>query len=179
MEEIRKVARACFQRGSSEKKELEDIGKVARAYFERSSSEEKTSARVFFGELDDNGDGKISVQEFESVTSSSHVKDLFKNLDENGDGILDFNEVLAFYYMEKTGVPGCGSCKELLLGPYFSCATCLGKGSESYDLCCDCYSGGEYSHEHSLDNFMDTRAQLKLLRDLMKNAEITPGQVII
>ncbi|KAL2488869.1 Calcium-binding EF-hand family protein [Forsythia ovata] len=100
-------------------------------------------------------------------SKNGHTNILFKKLDENGDGILDFNEVLAFYYMDKTGIP---SCKELLLGPYFSCAMCLGKGSESYDLCCDCYSGGDYSHEHSLDNFMDTRAQLKPLRDLMKNA---------
>ncbi|KAL2508753.1 uncharacterized protein Fot_32400 [Forsythia ovata] len=135
-------------------------------------------ARTFFGTFDDNGDGKISLQEFESIMSSSHSNGLFKKLDENGDGILDFNEVLAFYYMVKTGIRSCNSCNKLLLGPYFSCAMCLGKGSETYDLCCGCYSGGDYSHEHSSDNFMDTRAQLKLLRDLMERAEITPIQTV-
>ncbi|KAH6824983.1 hypothetical protein C2S53_020138 [Perilla frutescens var. hirtella] len=53
--------------------------------------------------------------------------DLFNMLDSNGDGILEFEELLAEYYMDHIDVLRCGGCENLLLG------------KTNYSLCYECY----------------------------------------
>ncbi|KAI3469866.1 hypothetical protein Pfo_026529 [Paulownia fortunei] len=54
---------------------------------------------------------------------------------------------------------------------YFSCLPCQAK--DCYYLCCNCYGGGKVKHHHSSNEFLDTRAVLKLLDQLLKKTQIT------
>lgn len=146
---------------------MKEIREVARAYYNGADKEEKELAQKLFETLDEDGDGKVTLKEYKKRVnpffSNTHI---FKQLDQNGNGTLDFDEVLALYYMDKVSIPRCGSCHDLLLASYFCCMSCLGK-TASYHLCCDCYGGGKFDHRHSSGEFSDTRAMLKLLGRLV------------
>ncbi|PIN02190.1 hypothetical protein CDL12_25298 [Handroanthus impetiginosus] len=58
----------------------------------------------------------------------------------------------------------CNGCCGLLVGPYFSCLLCLGKGNDTFDLCCSCYRRGSVSHEHSDKYLLDHHSLLSELR---------------
>ncbi|KAK6161110.1 hypothetical protein DH2020_004491 [Rehmannia glutinosa] len=140
--------------------------------FRAASEEEKNSAKAFFKKLDANGDGKVSLVEFKASTSSWLSDDkLFKQLDSNGDGTLDFYEALSLYYMEKkVRIPKCDGCRDLLVGPYFSCLICQAYVPNTCDLCCGCYHGGKFKHQHASCNFLDHHALLMLFRDRTTDA---------
>ncbi|KAL2463201.1 uncharacterized protein Fot_52857 [Forsythia ovata] len=148
--------------------------KIARAYYDRASKEEKYSAREFFESLDQDGDGKVSLWEFKESVSSWFSNDkVFKQLDTNGDGTLNFYEVLAIYYMKKIRICRCNCCRDLLVGPYFSCFLCLGKVPKTFDLCCNCYREGKFQHEHSSSNFLDHHSLLMMFRDRLTEEQET------
>ncbi|KAL8483211.1 hypothetical protein ACS0TY_026042 [Phlomoides rotata] len=147
---------------------MEGIREIAKSYYQKASENEKNSIQDFFKKLDINGDGKISTEEIKkAITSWLSTEDVFKELDVDGNETLDFNEVLCLYYMEKKmNNVRCSGCFDLLVGPYFSCMLCLGKGPDTYDLCCSCYRGGSSSsHEHSSDNLLDHHSLIRLLRE--------------
>ncbi|KAH6770277.1 hypothetical protein C2S52_015080 [Perilla frutescens var. hirtella] len=145
---------------------MDQIREVARAYYNGADEEERNLARKLFQTLDEDGDGKVTLHEYKKRVnpffSNEHI---FRQLDENDDGTLDFDEVLALYYMDRISIPRCASCHDLLLASYFCCMSCLGK--TSYCLCCDCYGGQKFHHPHSSGEFSDTRAMLKLLGRFM------------
>lgn len=157
---------------------MKEIREVARAYYNGADEEEREVARKLFEALDEDGDGKVSLNEYKKRVnpffSNTHI---FEQLDQNGNGTLDFDEVLALYYMDKVSIPRCASCHHLLLASYFCCMSCLGK-TTSYHLCCHCYGGGKFDHRHSSSEFSDTRAMLKLLARLMAGDEAAGDGVI-
>ncbi|KAL1535624.1 hypothetical protein AAHA92_28383 [Salvia divinorum] len=179
---------------------MEGMREIARSYYERASEAEKKSIQQSFAKLDINGDGKISLREFKKTVSSWLCEEaVFKkfddrfmkptwfgrcaavparslSFDENGDGRLDFGEFLCLDYMEKkVDIARCSGCWKLLVGPYFSCLLCLGRGADTYDLCCTCYRrGGGSSHEHSEQHMMDHHSLLMLFRN--RSADVEKAQ---
>ncbi|KAL1535640.1 hypothetical protein AAHA92_28397 [Salvia divinorum] len=153
---------------------MEGMREIARSYYERASDAEKKSIQQSFAKLDIDGDGKISLREFKKTVSSRLCAEaVFEKLDENGDECLDFGEFLCLHYMEKrVEIARCGGCWELLVGPYFSCLLCLGRGADTYNLCCACYRlGAELPHEHSVQNMMDHHSLLMVFRNRTAAAE--------
>ncbi|KAG8369784.1 hypothetical protein BUALT_Bualt14G0049700 [Buddleja alternifolia] len=156
--------------------EMDGIRRIARAYYAKASEDEKNSMQKFFNTLDSNGDGKVTLGEFNKSVSSSlsdeNKESIFRQLDANGDGTLDFDEVLALYYMEeKVEIVKCSECSNLLVGPYFSCLMCLETNPNTYDLCCACYQRGKFVHNHSFDCLLDHHSLLNLLRDRHQSAD--------
>ncbi|XP_057778319.1 uncharacterized protein LOC130997058 [Salvia miltiorrhiza] len=153
---------------------MDEIREVAKAYYHGRGEQEKELARQFFKSLDEDNNNVVCLQEYKKYVKSSLSSDdeVFGLLDKNGDETLDFNEVLALYYMDKVSIPRCKVCDKLLLASYFSCLRCLGK--PSYNVCCDCYGGGRYEHHHASGEFADTRALLMMLDQIMEKADHVP-----
>lgn len=151
---------------------MKEIREVAKAYYNGAEEEEKKIAQQFFQKLDENGDGKVSLESFKRKADPSfpYTEHNFRVLDENGDGTLDFEEVLALYYMTKVPITTCSACSCMLLDSYFSCLPCQGK--TSYSLCCHCYSRRNFHHHHPSDDFADNRAQLTLLEQLLGQEQV-------
>ncbi|XP_047974678.1 uncharacterized protein LOC125216929 [Salvia hispanica] len=156
---------------------MDEVRKVAKAYYNGAEAAEKKLARQFFQSLDTNADGKVSRREYEKAVGNSSSftdNDFFLKLDADGNKTLDFEEVLALYYLEKVSIPRCRACESLLLDSYFSCLPC--QADVSYYLCCDCYGRGNFKHHHPSHKFIDTRAMLKLLDQILKQSQITNHQ---
>lgn len=120
-----------------------------------------------FAQIDVNGDGRVSPLEFQSLMNpgQSH-QNIFRLYDINGDGALDFEEFLVVYYLnvKVNMLLVCSACRGFLMGPFFSCLLCLGKGDDTFDLCCACYTGGRVAHQHSKENLVDQYSLIKMLR---------------
>lgn len=160
---------------------MDGIRRIARAYYERASEEEKNKAKNFFSKLDLNGDGKISLTEFKTLSSWLSDDEVFKKLDTNSDGALDFSDVLVLVYMVIKGrtFSRCNGCCELIFGPYFSCFLCLCKNpDQTYNLCCDCYRGGKFEHQHPFSNMLHDQALLAKFSQLTTNELKTQEKVI-
>ncbi|XP_073309110.1 uncharacterized protein [Primulina huaijiensis] len=139
---------------------------LARAYYDRTSEEERSLVNQGFAKLDTSRDGRLSPLEFKRLFNPGEsYETYFRLFDVNGDGSLDFDEYLAIYYFSvKLGMfLVCSVCRCFLLGPFFSCSLCLGKGGDTFDLCCACYRGGRVAHEHSKENLLDHYSLIKLL----------------
>lgn len=151
---------------------MNGIREVAKAYYNGAEEEEKKAAQNFFNNLDENGDGKVSLESFKRKAGPSfpYTEHNFRALDENGDGTLDFDEVLTLYYLSKVPFTSCSVCGCALLDSYFSCLRCQGK--TSYCLCCHCYGRRMFQHHHPSDEFADTRAQLTLLEQLVGQQQV-------
>ncbi|KAL9140982.1 hypothetical protein ABFS82_14G072800 [Erythranthe guttata] len=147
---------------------------VAKAQYSRATEEEKGAAKKFFQSLDGDCDGKVNLAEYKSLVLRAYTHEsLFNCLDENSDGSLDFEEVLVLHYMQKCGMRICdGSCHGWLLGPYFSCTICEKNYPKTYDLCCTCYSGGKFKHDHPTTSFLDDRSMRMLLAKTMSTAQL-------
>ncbi|XP_057772254.1 uncharacterized protein LOC130991855 isoform X2 [Salvia miltiorrhiza] len=152
---------------------MEGMREIARSYYERASEAERDSITQSFAKLDVDGDGRISLAEFKkSVSSWLRAEAVFEKLDGNGDGCLDFDEFLCLHYMEKkVDIARCGGCWDLLVGPYFSCLLCMGRGADTYDLCCSCYRHAAFEHEHSAQYMMDHHSLLMVFRSRTAAAE--------
>lgn len=146
---------------------MEGMKEIARAYYARASEEERNLVNQCFAQIDVNGDGRVSPFEFRRLMNpgQSH-QNIFRLFDINGDGSLDFDEFLVVYYVnvKVTMLLDCSGCRGFLLGPFFSCLLCLGKGDDTFDLCCACYTGGRVAHEHSKENLVDQYSLIKMLR---------------
>ncbi|KAH7858477.1 hypothetical protein Vadar_024256 [Vaccinium darrowii] len=148
---------------------MDDLVKTAELYYDISSSEVKKAAREFFEALDDNKDGKVSVQEFLSfMGQQGHTKmcnpHFFNQIDRRGNGLLGFKEVMAVYYIIKSGRPFCCACDEFIPGMYFTCSKCFGNGSNLVCVCPKCFKDGAYKPFHKHNTFMDNYALLEAKR---------------
>ncbi|KAG5560449.1 hypothetical protein RHGRI_003684 [Rhododendron griersonianum] len=116
---------------------MKDLVKTAELYYQKSSSDIKTAAWDFFMSLDNNNDGKVSLHEFLGfMCDKGHVKmgtsQFFKELDNDNNGTLEFMEVMALYYIIKSGRPFCGGCAEFIPGMYFTCSVCFDNGNDLF-----------------------------------------------
>jgi hypothetical protein len=151
-EEIRGTATNQLERLRA----MEGVSKAALAFYEKATEEQKKMATDFFKSMDIDGDGTITLEEFEKAFkdkgfSKDKVTDFFHKLDANGNGTLDFEEVLAFYWIcERSRCDGCGVP---MYGIHFSCTEChSGKdsnGGSGFNLCSDCYLVAKVSHKHA------------------------------
>ncbi|XP_073026752.1 uncharacterized protein [Primulina eburnea] len=157
---------------------MEGMKEIARAYYVRASEEERNLVNQGFAQIDVNGDGWVSPLEFKKLMKPGESpQKAFSLFDINGDGALDFDEYLAVYYVsvKVNMLLGCSGCKAFLLGPFFSCTLCLGKGDDTFDLCCACYTGGRVAHEHSKENLVDQYSLIKMMRSRATADAQKPG----
>ncbi|KAL6194685.1 hypothetical protein ACLB2K_035763 [Fragaria x ananassa] len=147
--------------------DMQEIRNAALAYYQNLSDELKQKATERFKEMDSNGNGTISINEFRRSLGSSEIKRCFQLLDKTGDGKLDFNEFITLYYLVESGrgvfCSGNG-CKAspFLNGLYFTCVECFHNNeAATFDLCTSCYRDGEYVHNHAsfLDNYVLLRSK--------------------
>ncbi|KAI8566568.1 hypothetical protein RHMOL_Rhmol02G0050500 [Rhododendron molle] len=139
---------------------MEDLVKTAKLYYEKSSLDIQTAALDFFESLDNNNDGKVSLHEFLGfMRDKGHVKmgssQFFNKLDDDNNGTLEFMEIMALYYIIKSGRPFCGGCDEFIPGMYFTCSVCFDNGNDLFCVCQNCFEADHYSHHHArfLDNY--------------------------
>ncbi|KAG5560454.1 hypothetical protein RHGRI_003689 [Rhododendron griersonianum] len=123
--------------GLDKRATMEDLVKTAKLYYEKSSLDIKAAAWNFFDSLDYNNDGKVSLQEFLGfMRYKGHAKmgssQFFKELDNDNNGTLEFMEVMALYYIIKSGRPFCGGCDEFIPGMYFTCSVCFDSGNDLF-----------------------------------------------
>ncbi|BFG14241.1 hypothetical protein CerSpe_005150 [Prunus speciosa] len=147
---------------------MEELHAAAWAYYNRGNYDTHCKAYDFFRSMDTDGDYRISFAEFNDFVQQSGYNwilhndpNLFARLDRNRDGHLDFWEVLTFYYIIKTRLITCQSCRAHLCGLYFTCVDCFDEGCPTYDLCAACYGNANYFHQHNyfLDNHVLLRSQ--------------------
>ncbi|KAF7149801.1 hypothetical protein RHSIM_Rhsim02G0046000 [Rhododendron simsii] len=149
---------------------MEDLVKTARLYYSKSSPEVKRAAEKYFNSLDDNKDGKVSFNEFlRLMRQEGHTKmsnrHFFKEMDKDGSGTLEFMEVMALYYVIKSGRPFCSWCDEFIPGMYFTCTKCFENDNNSFFVCPKCFEetgSDRFDHEH--DQFLDNYALLETMR---------------
>lgn len=132
---------------------MEEIRAIALAYYHNFSNNEKHDVYAAFKQLDTNGDGTITYDEFEEFFGI-HDRLSFQALDTNGDGKIDFEEFITLYYFVNSAMVLCdgNECKvKVLQGVYFTCLECfhLNK-STTFDLCTSCYRYRNFVHEHHL-----------------------------
>ena len=131
---------------------MEEVSKAALAFYETATEEQKKTATVFFKSMDIDGDGTITLEEFEKAFkdkgfSKEKVIDFFHKLDANGNGTLDFEETLPFYWICQR--PRCDGCGVPMYGIYFSCTEChAGEGDSGFNLCSDCHMVAKVGHKH-------------------------------
>ncbi|KAE9452983.1 hypothetical protein C3L33_15113, partial [Rhododendron williamsianum] len=151
---------------------MEDLVKTAKLYYEKSSLDIKAAAWNFFDSLDYNNDGKVSLQEFLGfMRDKGHAKmgssQFFKELDNDNNGTLEFMEVMALYYIIKSGRPFCGGCDEFIPGMYFTCSVCFDNGNDLFCVCSNCFQRDNYRHHyrhHGHSQFLDNYALLEAKR---------------
>nr|XP_011463555.1 PREDICTED: uncharacterized protein LOC105351293 [Fragaria vesca subsp. vesca] len=145
--------------------DMKEIRDAALAYYYNLSKEQQHEVYTFFQAMDKDGDGAITIEEFEQILtlfSRDYVNRLFRAIDKNGDGVLDFEEAITFYYVLCTyRMVNCDGCKDsLLTGLYFTCVDCFDHNqTTTFDLCISCYRTRNYVHEHC--NFVDNYALLR------------------
>lgn len=146
---------------------MEDLVKTARLYYDKSYSDIQDAAKEFFHALDSNKDGKVSLQEFLwFMRQQGHVKlrssNFFKELDKEGKGLLGIDEVMAVYYIIKSGRPFCGGCGDFIPAMYFTCSKCFHNGNNFFCVCPKYFKKEAYDHEHF--TFIDNYALLEAKR---------------
>ncbi|KAF7150274.1 hypothetical protein RHSIM_Rhsim02G0044800 [Rhododendron simsii] len=146
---------------------MEVLVTTARLYYNKSSVDIKRAAYEFFLSLDINNDGKVCLHGFLGfMRDKGQVKmgssQFFKELDKDNNGTLEFMEVMALYYIIKSGRPFCGGCDEFIPGMYFTCSICFNNGNDLFCVCPNCFQGEHYRHEHA--QFLDNYALLETKR---------------
>ncbi|KAJ4972400.1 hypothetical protein NE237_005499 [Protea cynaroides] len=88
---------------------MEDIREAALAFYEAGPSEVKQLADTVFRSMDVNGDGWISIDEFQGFLMkngySCYNPKLFFEIDRDQNGFLDFGEFIVFFYITQARNP--------------------------------------------------------------------------
>ncbi|EOA17432.1 hypothetical protein CARUB_v10005736mg [Capsella rubella] len=147
---------------------MDELHEAAIAYYNNGSREQQDLAWHFFRAMDNDGDGRVSFQEYIDFLHRTAglawvCPEMFRELDRNRDGQLDFWEVLTLYYVARTRTISCRTCLQSLSGLHFTCVTCFDTpGGETFDLCVKCYMRRNYTHSHCL--FLDSYVLLRSKR---------------
>ncbi|KAL7220027.1 hypothetical protein ACSBR2_012983 [Camellia fascicularis] len=93
---------------------------------------------------------------------------VFNALDVNGNGSREFMEVMALYYIIKSGRPFYGGCGNFIPGMFFSCSICFDNEDDTFSVCPMCFSNGNkgYIHQHKPIHFLDNFALLEARRKM-------------
>ncbi|XP_059652924.1 uncharacterized protein LOC132300013 [Cornus florida] len=147
--------------------EMKEMRAAALAYYANLSPQLQELAWKFYETLDADGDKTVSIQEYMAFMREEGYgrpcirPSFYENLDYNRDGVLDFEEVLTFYYLFKSGrMVICQKCGVFITGLFFTCVECFDRPGDNYDLCCNCYRDKKYNasqHPNFLDNYCSPR----------------------
>ncbi|TQE00203.1 hypothetical protein C1H46_014215 [Malus baccata] len=77
---------------------MQQIRETALACYDGFSEDRKDKAYAIFETMDSDGDGTVSLYEYEEFFGSSD-RNSFQQLDANGDGKLDFEEFITLFYI--------------------------------------------------------------------------------
>ncbi|KAI4345919.1 hypothetical protein L6164_013004 [Bauhinia variegata] len=145
---------------------MEEITRAAKATYEKLSASEKQEILNMFNSMDQDGDNKISLQEFKTyfATKGDQAKakakansNLFNLIDRNRDKTLAFEEALTLIYISESGRPVCDGCGKFIQALFFTCTDCHYNrpDEDGYNVCIACYETGNFSHDHTefLDNY--------------------------
>ncbi|XP_012077683.3 uncharacterized protein LOC105638484 [Jatropha curcas] len=142
---------------------MEEISETAKAYYANVSEKQKRLAKDLFNEMDKDGDGKITFDEYEQYIKHKKgyktisTPDFFKKFDEDGNGTLDFDEIVTVHYIcASQRIFFCDECRVFLDGVYFTCVQCFNGSGNTYDLCISCYRDKDINHHKDalfLDNY--------------------------
>ncbi|KAI8010037.1 hypothetical protein LOK49_LG06G02580 [Camellia lanceoleosa] len=147
---------------------------IAEIYFNTSSENLKQLLRDFFNSMDEDHDQKVSLSEFLNnmkeggLVKAENPPEMFKLLDVNRDGSLDFKEVVALYYVIKSGRPFCRGCGKFIPGMFFSCLICFDNEDDKFCVCPKCFTNENksYNHKHMPDHFLDNFTLLEAKRKM-------------
>ncbi|OMO53828.1 hypothetical protein CCACVL1_28298 [Corchorus capsularis] len=139
---------------------MDEVRKIAEAYYLAGPDEVRNAAHEFFDKMDEDKDEYISQEEFATFLEQLGDKKLetspvFWLLDSMGDEKLNFMDIMALYYLIKSGRPFCNgaNCGELITGVYFSCIECF-YNSKGFCICTECFKKKNHDQSHRfLDNF--------------------------
>ncbi|KAL7251373.1 hypothetical protein ACSBR1_013251 [Camellia fascicularis] len=146
---------------------------IADIYYKTStpSTDLQQLARDFFKSIDYDDDGKVSLCEFlncmkEKGFTNMGNRSVFDALDVNRNGSLEFMQVMALYYIIKSGRPFCGGCGNFIPGIFFSCSICFDNEDDTFSVCPMCFRNGNksYIHKHKPIHFLDNFALLEAKR---------------
>ncbi|KAG8369783.1 hypothetical protein BUALT_Bualt14G0049600 [Buddleja alternifolia] len=152
-------------------KEMEELREIAKAHYQAGSPEVQALAHDFFKSMDTDGDERVDLPEFLSFMRQEGYTHLpsanfFNELDKDGNGTLDFYEVMALYYIIKSGRPFCDWCGDFIPGVFFSCVECFKNPGNSFNLCRKCYQSTNCNHNHNgRVQFLDNYTLLETKRD--------------
>ncbi|XP_042480366.1 uncharacterized protein LOC122061220 [Macadamia integrifolia] len=154
---------------------MEEIREAALAYYEAGTDELKQTAVAMFRSMDVDGNGWISITEFENFLKKNRYsvhydRKLFFEIDRDRNNFLDFEEVIIFFYMTQTKKVLCDGCRSLIKGTYFICSDCFCKtNNNGYDLCCACYRSKKFGQGHG--PFVDNYSILLSIRNLLQQQQ--------
>ncbi|CAL5395163.1 unnamed protein product [Camellia sinensis] len=156
---------------------------IAEIYVNTSSENIKQLLRDFFNSMDEDHNEKVSLSEFLNnmkeggLVKAENPPEMFKLLDVNRDGSLDFKEVVALYYVIKSGRPFCGGCGKFIPGMFFSCLICFDNEDDKFCVCPKCFTNENksYNHKHMPDHFLDNFALLEAKRKMAIDTRKPPA----
>ncbi|KDP33328.1 hypothetical protein JCGZ_12877 [Jatropha curcas] len=161
---------------------MEEISETAKAYYANLSEKQKRLAKDFFNEMDKDGDGKITFDEYEQRIKPKKgfnpiaSSDFFRKLDKDGNGTLDFDEFVTLHYICATRrVFYCDECRVFLDRVYFTCVQCFNGSGNTYDLCVSCYRDKNIINHHKDAVFLDNYTMLHAKRN-QNNASASKGK---
>lgn len=132
--------------------------------------------------MDENGDEKISFEEFKSHMKSAGMekygsdRDFFDKLTLGNRDYLEYCDVVVLLYIVNGGRPFCDKCSYFIHGTFFTCVLCFERERDYlYNLCTSCYA--KKSHGHCHKEFVDpvTLLRLKAKRDSAEQGTPIPS----
>ncbi|GMN66611.1 hypothetical protein TIFTF001_035674 [Ficus carica] len=164
---------------------MEDLRHTAYAYYEAGKKHLQEPVKLFFEEMESNGDEKVRFEKFNRYMKTvdcaqfgtKYFFDLLRG-DKNSRGdeeeFLSYGDVVTLLYIINSGRPFCEKCKGFVQGTYFTCVQCFEAESDySFNVCPSCFYAGSYHHCHK--EFMDPFVLLRLKKKQIQSKESTLG----